>query len=91
MSRAYEVHVRGELDADVVRDLEAMGAVVGPTETLLVGDVRDQPALYGLLLRLQHHGLAVVEVRVVGAPRGSTRGDHAGPAPEDADPAPEEG
>lgn len=65
MAKAFEVHVRGELSAQDLEDLEYLTATVVPAETVLTGVVPDQAALLGLLGWLQSLGLEVVEVRRV--------------------------
>ena len=65
MAKAFEVHVRGELSAQRLEDLEYLTATVVPAETVLTGVVPDQAALLGLLGWLQSLGLEVVEVRRV--------------------------
>lgn len=63
LDKAFEVHVRGELTQEVLDELEFMTAKQVPAETVLTGVVPDQPALVGLLNRLQGLGLELVEVR----------------------------
>ncbi|HYN67302.1 MAG TPA: hypothetical protein VES93_10465 [Ornithinibacter sp.] len=71
VAKAFEVHVRGELSAEDLEDLEYLTATVVPAETVLTGVVPDQAALLGLLGWLQSLGLEVVEVRRVPDGRGS--------------------
>jgi hypothetical protein len=66
LDKAFEVHVRGELTQEVLDELEFMTAQRVPAETVLTGVVPDQPALVGLLNRLQGLGLELVEVRRLG-------------------------
>jgi len=65
VAKTFEVHVRGELSAQHLEDLEYLTATVVPAETVLTGVVPDQAALLGLLGWLQSLGLEVVEVRRV--------------------------
>lgn len=65
LSKAFEVHVRGELPQQALEELEYLTATVVPAETVLTGVVPDQAALLGLLGWLQSLGLEVTEVRRV--------------------------
>ena len=65
LAKAFEVHVRGELPAEALDELEHLSARVVPAETVLTGTVPDQAALLGLLGWLQSLGLEVTEVRRV--------------------------
>jgi hypothetical protein len=72
LAKAFEVHVRGELPAEALDELEYLTARVVPAQTVLTGVVPDQAALLGLLGWLQSLGLEVTEVRRVSeAPDGS--------------------
>ena len=64
-TRAFEVHVRGELPPAALEELGDVTARVVPAQTVLTGVVPDQAALLGLLGWLQSLGLEVVEVRRV--------------------------
>lgn len=72
VAKAFEVHVRGELSAKDLEDLEYLTATVVPAETVLTGVVPDQAALLGLLGWLQSLGLEVVEVRRVAGGAGGS-------------------
>jgi hypothetical protein len=63
LAKAFEIHVRGALPAEVLEDFEYLEAVVVPAETVITGVMPDQSALYGVLLRLQSLGVELVEVR----------------------------
>ena len=65
VAKSFEVHVRGELSAQALEDLEYLSARVVPAQTVLTGVVPDQAALLGLLGWLQSLGLEVLEVRHV--------------------------
>jgi hypothetical protein len=65
LAKAFEIHVRGALPAEVAEDFEYLSAEVVPAQTVLRGVVPDQAALYGVLLRLQALGLELIEVRQV--------------------------
>jgi hypothetical protein len=59
----YEVHVHGRLSAEILADYPLLAAGSEQVETILVGVVRDQAELSGLVLRLQDDGLEVTEFR----------------------------
>ena len=63
LAKSFEIHVRGQLSADVLDEFEGLTTSVVPAETVLSGVVPDQAALYGILNRLQSLGLELVEVR----------------------------
>jgi hypothetical protein len=59
----YEVHVAGRISDETLADYPLLTAGVGQIETILLGVVRDQSELSGLVLRLQDDGLEVTEFR----------------------------
>jgi hypothetical protein len=59
----YEVHVHGRISDQTLADYPLLSAGVEQVETILVGVVRDQSELSGLVLRLQDDGLEVTEFR----------------------------
>jgi hypothetical protein len=59
----YEVHVHGRVSDQTLADYPLLSAGVEQVETVLVGVVRDQSELSGLVLRLQDDGLEVTEFR----------------------------
>jgi methyl coenzyme M reductase subunit D len=59
----YEVHVHGRVSSRTLADYPLLSAGVEQVETILVGVVRDQSELSGLVLRLQDDGLEVTEFR----------------------------
>lgn len=63
----YEVRVAGVVPEQDLRDMGAVAMATEPTTTTLYGEIADEAALYGLLVRLQSLGLEVVEVRRVPA------------------------
>ncbi len=68
-----EIRVKGQLDKDWSDWLGAMTITHAKRgETVLSGDVTDQAALYGLLLRLSNLGLQLVSLTADGThTRGS--------------------
>jgi hypothetical protein len=59
----YQLKLAGPVPSDLVRDLAGLTMSVEPAETVLYGDVRDQSALFALLVRIYDLGLQVLEVR----------------------------
>ena len=58
-----EIRVKGQIDVAWSDWLNGMTIMhVGEDESILVGPVVDQPALYGLLTKLRDMGLALVSV-----------------------------
>jgi hypothetical protein len=60
--RFVEISVKGELDASSIEELDDVAATADRGVTRLRAAVRDDSALYGLLERLQAHGLEVLAV-----------------------------
>jgi len=78
MSR-YRIVLRGRLSERFESAFEGMALVPGPKQTVLVGDVRDQAHLYGLLDRLRDFGIELIaveqaETRDLTSGRGRPRG-----------------
>lgn len=67
LAKAFEIHVRGAVPADLLSDFEYLETEVAGSKTVLRGVVPDQAALYGVLLRLQALGLELLEVRQRGS------------------------
>ena len=61
MSR-YRIVLRGRLSERFESAFEGMALEPGTNQTVLVGDVRDQAHLYGLLDRLRDFGIELVAV-----------------------------
>ena len=59
----YEVHLEGALDPKWSTWFEGLTMKVEGGETVLVGEVPDQPALYGLIERIRDLGLPLVSVK----------------------------
>jgi len=81
----YRIVLRGRLSERFESAFEGMALEHGPNQTVLVGDVRDQAQLYGLLDRLRDFGIELVSVQPAGtadtsAERGPPR-DPAGNGP----------
>jgi hypothetical protein len=61
-----EVRVRGWLGDDWQEWLGGFTISHDKDSTLVVGQIIDQPALYGLILKLRDLGLSLISVRVIG-------------------------
>ena len=61
MSR-YRIVLRGRLSERFESAFEGMALEPGTNQTVLVGDIRDQAQLYGLLGRLQEFGIELLAV-----------------------------
>jgi len=59
----YEIRVRGELSDRLLSAFPELEARTRDHETVLAGALRDQPALYGVLTRIEALGLELLEVR----------------------------
>jgi hypothetical protein len=61
--KRVEIRVKGHIDSTWSEWLDGMTIThAGDDESVLVGPVIDQPALYGLLTKLRDMGLALVSV-----------------------------
>ncbi len=58
----YRIVLRGRLSEHFESAFDGMTLEHGPNRTVLVGDVRDQAQLYGLLGRLQEFGIELLAV-----------------------------
>jgi hypothetical protein len=63
----YRIILRGRLSRRFESAFEGMALESGPNQTVLVGDVRDQAHLYGLLDRLRDFGIELIAVESAGA------------------------
>ena len=61
----YEIRVVGVVPPSVLVEIEGVQTVVEPVQTILRGPVLDQAALHGIIARLQHAGLDLIELRRV--------------------------
>jgi hypothetical protein len=62
-ARLYEIYVRGPVPPGALPELQGVTVREVPLTTLLTGEIADQAALHGVLLRLQDLGLELVELR----------------------------
>jgi hypothetical protein len=58
----YRIVLRGRLSERFESAFDGMTLEHGPNRTVLVGDVRDQAQLYGLIDRLQEFGIELLAV-----------------------------
>ncbi len=63
----YRIVLRGRLSERFESAFEGMALESGPNQTVLVGEVRDQAHLYGLLDRLRDFGIELLAVEQAGA------------------------
>ncbi len=69
----YRISVKGRLTERLGSAFEGMTLEPGNGQTMLVGDIRDQSHLYGVLDRVRNLGLELVSVEAV--PMTSQRND----------------
>ena len=62
----YRIVLRGRLSERFETAFEGMALEAGPNQTVLVGEIRDQAQLYGLLDRLRDFGIDLVAVEPAG-------------------------
>jgi hypothetical protein len=67
----YRIVLRGRLSERFASAFDGMTLEPGPGQTILVGDVRDQAHMYGLLDQLRDFGIDLVAVQPVGTCDGS--------------------
>jgi hypothetical protein len=63
MAATYEFRVRGHLGPTLLQAFPDLAAEVSGKFTLLRGIIRDQAALHGVLARLEHLGLKLIDMR----------------------------
>ena len=67
----YRIVLRGRLSERFESAFDGMALEHGPNRTVLVGDIRDQAQLYGLLGRLQEFGIELLAVERIDTCDGS--------------------
>jgi hypothetical protein len=75
----YRIVLRGRLSERFESAFEGMALEPGPNQTVLVGEVRDQAQLYGLLDRLRDFGIELVAVEQEPADTADTAAEHGSP------------
>jgi hypothetical protein len=73
----YRIVLRGRLSERFESAFEGMALEHGPNQTVLIGEVRDQAQLYGLLDRLRDFGIELVAVQPAGT--ADTSAEHGSP------------
>ena len=73
----YRIVLRGRLSKRFETAFDGMVLEPGQDQTVLVGEVRDQAHLYGLLDRLRDFGIELVAVESAGTP--DTGAEHSSP------------
>ena len=63
--RIYRIVVRSELSDSYVSACEGMRIETREGQTILTGEVKDQPHLFGVLNRLNSLGLALLSVQAM--------------------------
>ncbi len=76
-SSRYRIVLRGRLSERFESAFEGMVLEGGPNQTVLVGEIRDQAQLYGLLDRLRDFGIDLVAVEP--ADTADTGSEHSSP------------
>jgi hypothetical protein len=67
----YRIVLRGRLSERLASAFDGMTLEPGPGQTILVGEVRDQAHMYGLLDQLRDFGIDLLAVQPVGTSDGS--------------------
>jgi hypothetical protein len=67
-ARLYEIRIKGHLDFSWSEWFDGLQIIHEPAgDTLLRGYIIDQPALYGMLARIQGLGLTLLSVNAIDA------------------------
>jgi hypothetical protein len=75
----YRIVLRGRLSERFESAFEGMALEPGPNQTVLVGEVRDQAQLYGLLDQLRDFGIELVAVEQESASTADHGAEHSSP------------
>jgi hypothetical protein len=75
----YRIVLRGRLGERFEAAFDGMALESGPGQTVLVGEVRDQAHLYGLLDRLRDFGLELVAVEPEPSGTADSGAEHSSP------------
>jgi hypothetical protein len=73
--RCYEIRVRGPIGPTIMQAFPTLASIRSGQDTLLIGSLADQCALYGVIHQLEALGLQLLEIRRV--PTGDP--EHLGP------------
>ena len=63
--KVYRIVVRRELSDRYACAFEGMRMETGDGQTILIGEVEDQPHLFGILTRVNHLGLELLSVQIL--------------------------
>jgi hypothetical protein len=63
LARRYEIRVRGPLGPTIMQAFPTLSASRSGHDTLLIGSLPDQCALYGVIYQLDALGLELLEIR----------------------------
>ena len=74
-SSRYRIVLRGRLSERFESAFDGMALESGPNQTVLVGEVRDQAHLYGLLDRLRDFGIELLAVEPASPPDAGVERD----------------
>jgi hypothetical protein len=74
----YRIVLRGGLTERFASAFDGMALEPGPDETALVGEIRDQAHLYGVLDRLRDFGMELVAVQPAPAAGAEAASQQAG-------------
>jgi hypothetical protein len=77
----YAIRIRGRLGATALSAFPSMVSELKGSETVLIGELQDRAALFGVLAQIETLGLDLIEIRQVTAPPTSAESDD-GRAPE---------
>ena len=61
--RCYEIRVRGPIGPTIMQAFPTLTATRSGHDTLLIGSLPDQSALYGVINQLETLGLQLLEIR----------------------------
>jgi hypothetical protein len=75
----YRIVLRGRLSERFESAFEGMALEPGSNQTVLIGEVRDQAHLYGLLDRLRDFGIELVAVEQESAGTADHGAEHGSP------------
>ncbi len=84
LERCYEVSVRGVIPEELLDEVRS-GLIEVQAMTILIGRVRDQAELQGVLRRVHSLGLELLEVRQVADASGGRTPDPASTRAHDSD------
>lgn len=75
-AQRYEIRIRGRIGPTIMQAFPTLAVSRDGEDTLLVGSLPDQAALYGVIHQLESLGLQLQEVRVSSRQATSSRRQH---------------